>query len=134
MPTKTSKTLDKGKGVAAAASSELPPELDFFKYAPGGSGSIKRKEDTEKDDTPRKKPRVVDDVHEHADDSSQPSTSMPRQRVTAKGSDVPEAIESFEELSTRYDVAPRLLANLAESGYNHPTGIQAHGIPILLEV
>ncbi|KIJ21449.1 hypothetical protein PAXINDRAFT_123201 [Paxillus involutus ATCC 200175] len=30
-------------------------------------------------------------------------------------------------------MAPRLLSNLRDNDYTHPTGVQAHGIPILLE-
>lgn len=62
------------------------------------------------------------------------SISQPKHRVTAKGSNVPHSAETFEELADRYKVAPGLLTNLDEHGYKHPTGVQAHGIPILLEV
>jgi ATP-dependent RNA helicase DDX52/ROK1 len=59
---------------------------------------------------------------------------MQKHRVTSKGSDVPTPITSFEDLHERYQVPQRLLSNLSENSYKHPTGIQAHGIPILLEV
>lgn len=58
----------------------------------------------------------------------------PKDRVTAKGSEVPKPAETFEDLAKRYDVASRLLANLRKYKYEYPTGVQAHGIPILLEV
>ena len=117
---------------------ELPSELDFFKYAQGGSA--KRK--TETDSQPKaKKARLEDDmdVDEEAEnvgaaEEGEPSSSMPRQRVTAKGNNVPEAMESFDELRERYSIPSRLLQNLEASGYKQPTGIQAHGVPILLEV
>lgn len=113
----------------------LPAELDFFKYAQGGSG--KRKSSTDKAEMGAKRARVDEDESEDEDegDTKKASTSaMPRQRVTAKGDNVPSPVDSFEELSTRYDLSPRLLSNLADSGYHQPTGIQSHGVPILLEV
>lgn len=59
---------------------------------------------------------------------------MPRHRVTTKGSNVPEHIDSFDALKDRYHLSSHLLANLAQSGYKRPTGIQSYGIPILMEV
>ncbi len=76
-----------------------------------------------------------DEEDAEKDESKKASTSsMPRQRVTAKGNNVPTPVESFEELTVRYNLQSLLLSNLADSGYNHPTGIQSHGVPILLEV
>jgi len=43
-------------------------------------------------------------------------------------------VDSFDALNDRYHVSSRLLTNLSENGYTHPTGIQSYGIPILLEV
>ncbi|KAG2109598.1 P-loop containing nucleoside triphosphate hydrolase protein [Suillus discolor] len=99
----------KGKGVLT----QLPPELDFFKYAKASSG--KRKAEDKESDV-------------HAEGKQEK-----KHRVTAKGSDVPKPIASFEDLRERYNVPPRLLSNLSENSYKYPTGIQAHGIPILLE-
>ena len=131
------KIKEKGKFVAKSTDDGLPAELDFFKYAQGGSsGHGKRKAD---EDTIQalKKIRIQDDdsdddnVNEGQEASS---SSMPRQRVTAKGNNVPDPVDSFEALRTRYNVSSRLLSNLEDSGYKQPTGIQAHGVPILLEV
>lgn len=112
-------------------------ELDFFKYAQGGSSyQGKRKGD---EDTIRalKKIRIQEDDTDE-DDANEgqeaSSSSMPRQRVTAKGNNVPDPVDSFEALRNRYNVSARLLSNLDDSGYKQPTGIQAHGVPILLEV
>lgn len=58
---------------------------------------------------------------------------MPRHRVTTKGSNVADHIESFQQLEERYKVPSYILSNLRESGYKRPTGIQSHGIPILME-
>ena len=129
---KRASVREKGKAVDTS-SSHLPAELDFFKYAQGGAHSSKRKEEPTAEEAPKKKARVSQNDH-HDVSSLQSSSTMPRQRVTAKGSEVPGPIESFQELGTRYNVSPSLLANLVDNGYIHPTGIQAHGVPILLEV
>ena len=79
---------------------------------------------------------------EHADESENsdpdseavPSASSSRQRVTSKGQNVPQPVDTFEELRERFGVASHLLQNIAQVGYRIPTGIQSHGIPILLEV
>jgi ATP-dependent RNA helicase DDX52/ROK1 len=72
----------------------------------------------------------VDDV----DDRPEGDASRVRVRVTAKGSNVPQPIEVFDDLLDRYKIAHRLLSNLRENHFKYPTGVQAHGIPILLEV
>jgi ATP-dependent RNA helicase DDX52/ROK1 len=111
----------------------LPTELDFFKYTEGGSS--KRKGGFGEQDKETKKARAeTEDSSEESEKPSTSTSSFPRQRVTAKGSNVPLPFESFEELQSRYDMSPLLLSNLSDCGYNHPTGIQSHGIPILLEV
>ncbi|GJE87883.1 DEAD/DEAH box helicase [Phanerochaete sordida] len=133
-----SKSQDKGKGVAKPATDgELPTELDFFKYAQGGSA--KRKTDGDSQHKAKKARLDEDmDVDEDAEnvgapEEGEPSSSVPRQRVTAKGNNVPEALYTFAELGSKYNIPSRLLQNLEASGYKQPTGIQAHGVPILLE-
>ena len=59
---------------------------------------------------------------------------MPRHRVTAKGSDVPAHADTFEEMCDRYALSSHIMQNLAQSGYKRPTGIQSHGVPMLMEV
>jgi hypothetical protein len=59
---------------------------------------------------------------------------MPKQRVTMKGNNVPERVDTFEELRDRYHIHSQLMNNLKRNGYEHPTGIQSAGCPILLEV
>lgn len=66
--------------------------------------------------------------------SSTQSAKQPRQRVTAKGTNVPRPAETFETVRDRYNVPSLLLSNLTQNGYLEPTGIQSHGLPILLEV
>ncbi len=55
-------------------------------------------------------------------------------RVTAKGKNIPERINSFKGLQDRYHIASQLMINLERNDYKYPTGIQSSGCPILLEV
>lgn len=111
--------------------SNLPTELDFFKYAQSAPG--KRKTEEGNSEKRHKKRRIQDE--EDAGDESASETDAPTQkhRVTAKGIDVPPAAATFDALKKRYDVPSLLLSNLSKHGFKHPTGIQSHGIPILLE-
>lgn len=126
---------DKGKEVVRDNGRDLPTELDFFKYAPGETAKRKGNVshlDADGRTSKKVKTDVTHEQNEEAGGSSGPS--VPRQRVTAKGANVPEAIESFHDLKSRFDLSSHLLANLERSGFEYPTGIQAHGIPILMEV
>lgn len=76
----------------------------------------------------------IPEEEEVTEESGSSAPSKTKHRVTAKGANVPDPVDSFEELESRYDLSSRLLQNLAENGFTTPTGIQAHGIPILLEV
>jgi ATP-dependent RNA helicase DDX52/ROK1 len=62
------------------------------------------------------------------------SSRMPRQRVTIKGNNAPGRVDTFKELRDRYRIHSQLMDNLKRYGYEHPTGIQSAGCPILLEV
>ncbi|KAK0481586.1 P-loop containing nucleoside triphosphate hydrolase protein [Armillaria novae-zelandiae] len=117
--------------------SSLPTELDFFKYAQGGTGKCKT--DVVPDGRQPKK-RKVEDVSEEDENDDEPTrrrdvqkTPIHRHRVTSKGNDVPEPVDSFEQLIERYNISSLLNANLSKSGFMEPTGIQSYGIPILLE-
>ncbi|KAI0733929.1 P-loop containing nucleoside triphosphate hydrolase protein [Fomitopsis betulina] len=129
---------DKGKAVARASEGELPAELDFFKYAQGGSAKRPAKEGAEREGhgggetSGARKKRKLDEGDE-AEQSDEDEPPMPRHRVTTKGSNVADHIESFQQLEERYKVPSYILSNLRESGYKRPTGIQSHGIPILME-
>ncbi|PIL30882.1 transporter [Ganoderma sinense ZZ0214-1] len=118
---------------AHAPEGELPPELDFFKYAQGGN--TKRKVlDAEVD--PKGKRRKVEDGSEDEEANGEQAGDdppMPRHRVTTKGKNVPEHVETFDALRERYSLSSQLLQNLAHHGYKRPTGIQSYGIPILME-
>lgn len=63
----------------------------------------------------------------------QPKPSK-RQRIRAKGTDVPALLETFEELATRYKISRVLLRNVADLGYEAPTPVQRQAIPAMLEV
>ncbi|CAE6495550.1 unnamed protein product [Rhizoctonia solani] len=115
------------------APGQLPPELDFFKYAkaaPSGSTSesaapvkpTKAKEEAES--TQGKKRKRGNEERKE---------SLLKHRVTSSGENVAPPITEFEDLSSRYKVPQRLLQNIENCGYDCPTGIQAHGIPVLLE-
>ncbi|KAJ7102415.1 P-loop containing nucleoside triphosphate hydrolase protein [Mycena belliarum] len=125
---------------------ELPGELDYFKYAPGGSG--KRKADSDGAAAKALKKRKVEEEEEQDDeededadedddedvaDGAEGTPSKTRQRVVAKGANVPEHADTFAAMAERYQMSSLLLSNLAAQGYAHPTGIQSYGIPILLE-
>ena len=79
--------------------------------------------------SPREKKRKI---NIDTDTSALPKPSG--QRVTSKGKDVPEPIESFQNLKERYHCSSLILSNLQKNGWGSPTGIQAHGIPMLMEV
>ncbi|KAI0932728.1 hypothetical protein AcW1_000238 [Taiwanofungus camphoratus] len=135
---KSKTTNDKGKAVAKS-SDEIPPELDFFKYAHGGTGKRKASgsahkegEGSDVDGDLWKKRRILDEETEVIEQDEE-DPPMPRHRVATKGSNVPEHIDSFDALKDRYHLSSHLLANLAQSGYKRPTGIQSYGIPILME-
>lgn len=76
----------------------------------------------------------MESLGDEGDDGFEDDASRSKVRVTAKGSDVPPPIEVFNDLLDRYKIAERLLSNLRDNHYKYPTGVQAHGIPILLEV
>lgn len=107
-------------------------ELDFFKYAQGGPS--KRKSTTEEPENKKRKVEVIEGGEADPGGEDEDAQSRTKHRVIAKGSDVPECIETFAALKDRYSIPSHLLANLSQNGYAHPTAIQCYGIPILLEV
>lgn len=138
---------EKSANAPITQDSQLPPELDFFKYAQGGTG--KRKAGTTdpssssaplRPDVQHKRRKVdhetesIDGDEDDEDDGLEDDAPRAKVRVTAKGSNVPSPIEAFDELVDRHKIPSRLLSNLRDNHYKYPTGVQAHGIPILLEV
>lgn len=82
----------------------------------------------------RRKVESEEDSDEVEEDLQDTTPRPPRHRVVAKGSNIPKELEEFQELQARYSVSSRLFGNLEQNGFKHPTGIQAYGIPILMEV
>jgi hypothetical protein len=117
----------------ATTTTELPPELDFFKYTKrnliereGQSSQTKmalRSEETS--ESPMKRRKLEQD---------QLTPIFGRQKVVTKGSRVPVVAESFSSLRERYAFSSLLVQNLETYGYIYPTGIQSQGCPIMLEV
>ncbi|KAH9994426.1 P-loop containing nucleoside triphosphate hydrolase protein [Russula vinacea] len=108
---------------------ELPPELDFFKYATMGASKRKPSGPGVEGDARMKRHRKEEiasgsdaDAEAEADDNGSVTTKpsdesrMPKHRVTIKGK-----------------MPQDLMDNLKRNGYEDPTGIQAAGCPILLE-
>ena len=128
----------------SAKDGELPAELDFFKYAAAGPSKRNLSEPKAEDHARkrRKRENSVEDPNAKDNDdgasglgSEQGTTPpMPKHRVTAKGKNVPERINTFKELQDRYHIASQLMVNLERNGYKYPTGIQSSGCPILFEV
>ncbi|OJA11435.1 hypothetical protein AZE42_04586 [Rhizopogon vesiculosus] len=130
----------KVKGVAISHDAQLPPELDFFKYAKASTGKRKagdKESDAHVESKPakleRKRRKIEDESKDDHSGAEEEVSPIQKHRVTSKGSDVPTPITTFEDLRERYGVSSRLLSNLSDNSYKYPTGIQAHGIPILLE-
>ncbi|KOC61471.1 putative ATP-dependent RNA helicase DDX52 [Habropoda laboriosa] len=54
-------------------------------------------------------------------------------RIKVTGSRIPEPISEFMKLSTTYGIPDKLLNNIINCGYVHPTPIQMQAIPALLQ-
>lgn len=110
--------------------------LDFFKYARGGSE--KRKHSSIASPQQKNEELKVDEEDEEDSNGSEQSQEAKpftaRHRVTARGNEIPSFISSFEELGERYNVSNQLFQNLIKSGYRHPTSIQSHAVPIMMNV
>jgi len=50
------------------------------------------------------------------------------------GSDIPDAVENFQVLSSSYSLPPYILKNVVAMGYSEPTPIQMQAIPLMLQV
>uniref|UniRef100_A0A0W0G6Q6 RNA helicase n=1 Tax=Moniliophthora roreri TaxID=221103 RepID=A0A0W0G6Q6_MONRR len=130
--------VKKGTLTTVSQDSELPAELDFFKYAQGGAPG-KRKADGKTKGSPGKKRRLEKDEEKSDEDDAEgpsdnaPESNIPKHRIATKGRNVPEHAETFEALRDRYHISSHIMANLSKNGYHHPTGIQSYGVPILLE-
>ena len=59
---------------------------------------------------------------------------LTKHKVTSKGNNVPTAVQTFEDLRSIHQIPSHLFQNLSKNGYNYPTPIQSHAVPILLAV
>ena len=55
-------------------------------------------------------------------------------RIYVRGSDIPDAMESFQVLDSSYSLPPYILKNVVSMGYSEPTPIQMQVIPLMLQV
>lgn len=113
---------------------DLPTELDYFKYA--RSSSEKRKYSsipTQQQNVEWKGDEDEDDDHV-AEQSQEAKSLIAKHRVTVKGNDIPNPVGSFEVLREKYHISNQLFQNLSKSGYRHPTSIQSHAVPIMMNV
>ncbi|KAH9486668.1 DEAD-box ATP-dependent RNA helicase 57 [Psilocybe cubensis] len=129
---KRKESRQKGQRNATVLDGQIPSELDFFKYAQGGQGKRKIVDESSNSEKKRKVNHEGEDMQD--EDELLASVAIPEviHRVSAKGSDVPPHIDSFEALNT-FGVPSRITANLKSSGYKTPTSVQSYCIPILLK-
>ncbi|KAI0028277.1 P-loop containing nucleoside triphosphate hydrolase protein [Vararia minispora EC-137] len=121
------------------ASGHLPSELDFFRYSK--SSTEKRQISDPREAGPRKRARIEDPQNEEQEGDEAETEGgqehgerkATKQRVTAKGQNIPSPAESFFHLKERYNLPQYLMSNLEKYGFRRPTGIQSHGCPILME-
>ncbi len=55
-------------------------------------------------------------------------------RIYVSGPDIPDAVESFEQLFASYTLPSYVAKNVVAVGYSSPTPIQMQAIPLLLQV
>ncbi|PPQ67415.1 hypothetical protein CVT25_005994 [Psilocybe cyanescens] len=127
--TKQKETLPKQQEATKALDGHIPVELDFFKYAQGGQGKRKLTEEPSRSEKRRK---VKSEDEQEEDPVASKKGPEVVHRVSAKGSNVPPHIDSFQSLQAS-GVPSRIFANLGSSGYKTPTSVQAYCIPILLQ-
>ena len=117
-------------------SGDMPLELDFFKTAPTNFGKRKTSDTTHGLEGKRKKIGSEDSLKIGAEDEDEPWLDPPlaTHRVSTRGTNIPQHIDSFEVLKKTYEIPSHLFSNLCSSGYSKPTSTQAYCAPILLSV
>ena len=55
-------------------------------------------------------------------------------RIHVYGTDVPDPMETFEQLQARYDISARIMSNLRSLNFLKPTAIEMQAIPIMMDV
>ena len=110
----------------------MPLELNFFKHAQTNLGKRKMSDTTDHREGKRRSEEDKDvDVDMDERPLIQPLTTH---RVSTKGTNIPQHIDSFEVLKKTYELPSHLFSNVSNSGYCKPTSIQAYCVPILLSV
>ncbi|XP_065178789.1 probable ATP-dependent RNA helicase DDX52 [Sycon ciliatum] len=52
--------------------------------------------------------------------------------ISVRGTDIPDCVESFDEMQTLYNFPPYLLPNIRKSGYSSPTPVQMQAVPLMM--
>ena len=116
-------------------SGELPPELNFFKNTQTNLGKRKMSDTSDHQEGKRKKTKPEDSLKfEDENEESRLNPPLTTHRVAARGTNIPQHIDSFEALKKIYELPSQLFSNLCSIGYSKPTSIQAYCAPILLSV
>ena len=55
-------------------------------------------------------------------------------KINVIGTDLPEPLKCFEDLSSHYKLSTDVVQNIAEVGYVEPTPIQRQTIPAMIHV
>ena len=116
---------------------EMPIELNFFKNSQPNLGKRKTSDATDHREGKRKRTGLGDSLNiEDEGEGEEPclNSLLTTHRVSTRGTDIPQHIDSFDLLKKTYELSSHLFSNLFSSGYNTPTSIQAYCVPILLSV
>ncbi|XP_072164077.1 probable ATP-dependent RNA helicase DDX52 isoform X2 [Diadema setosum] len=145
-----------------ASSKQLPQQdivkaLDIFGQDKEGQSSQKlaeephgekRKADDvqqERDKKKRKKQKAQEKIPETSDGEEKLSEEKVKQRrvekvksirkrnrIYVQGEDIPDPVESFEELSSEYQLDPYVINNITRAGYESPTPVQMQAVPVMM--
>jgi ATP-dependent RNA helicase DDX52/ROK1 len=130
------RTLTDGKNATPLnpQSREMPVELNFFKNTQPNLGKRKTSDTTDRREGKRKRTGSEGSLKIEDEEVDGPRLHSPltTHRVSTRGTDIPQHIDSFELLKKTYELSSHLFSNLCSSGYNTPTSIQAYCAPILL--
>ncbi|XP_030041422.1 putative ATP-dependent RNA helicase DDX52 isoform X3 [Microcaecilia unicolor] len=55
-----------------------------------------------------------------------------KHKIYVQGTDIPEPVATFEQLGKEYNIHPRIMQNIQESGFRLPTPIQMQAVPVML--
>ena len=130
------RNLTDGKNAAFLnpRSGELPPELNFFKNTQNTQTNLGKRKTSDTIDHQEGKRKKTKSEDENEDDEPRLNSPLTTHRVAARGTNIPQHIDSFEALKKAYELPSQLFSNLCSIGYSKPTSIQAYCAPILLSV